>query len=57
MTLQEGHTYLTGRLGRDWEHKTIVFGPLFEPTGDMDAEIAELRAYFRGLKGKYPHAI
>lgn len=23
MTLQVGHTYLTGRLGRDWEHKTM----------------------------------
>ncbi len=30
----------------DWRSRTVTIGALFSPTGDMDADVAELRAVF-----------
>ncbi|MEP7043356.1 MAG: lysophospholipid acyltransferase family protein [Dokdonella sp.] len=37
----------------DYPSRTIGIGPLFEPTGDMPADIAALRAFYRPFRGKY----
>ena len=31
--------------------KTVGFGPLFQPTGDFEADLAEIRAFYQGKAG------
>lgn len=38
----------------DYEHRIAGFGPLLQPSGDMDADFAKLRAFYDGMKGKFP---
>jgi 1-acyl-sn-glycerol-3-phosphate acyltransferase len=38
----------------DGEHKTIRLLPAFEPSGDYDADLPKLRAYFEGVRGIKP---
>jgi len=38
----------------DGEHKTIRLHPAFEPSGDYDADLPKLRAYFDGVRGIRP---
>ena len=38
----------------DYAHKTGGIGPLFYPTGDIDKDMAEIRAFYAPFKGKYP---
>jgi len=38
----------------DGEHKTIRLFPAFEPSGDYDADLPRLRAYFEGVRGIKP---
>jgi 1-acyl-sn-glycerol-3-phosphate acyltransferase len=36
----------------DYEHKRSGLGPLFEPTGDVDADMASIKAFYAPFKGK-----
>ena len=38
----------------DWETRVIRFGDLLMPSGDMDADVAELKKFFEGAVGKRP---
>ena len=38
----------------DYKRKVGGFGPLFQPTGDYDADLAEIQAFYRGVSGKNP---
>lgn len=38
----------------DYGPKIIDYGEVFWPTGDIDADMAYLKEYFKGVKGKYP---
>lgn len=40
----------------DFEHKTIGFGPLFHTSGDTERDLAEIIAFYRPIRGKYPKA-
>jgi len=37
----------------DYPTRTIGLGPLFEPSGDVDADIARLRAFYAPWRGKH----
>jgi 1-acyl-sn-glycerol-3-phosphate acyltransferase len=37
----------------DYENRLVRFGPVIEPTGDVDADIARIEAYFLPIRGKY----
>ncbi|WP_332749546.1 lysophospholipid acyltransferase family protein [Hydrogenophaga sp.] len=36
----------------DYAHKRSGLGPLFEPTGDVDADMASIKAFYAPFKGK-----
>jgi 1-acyl-sn-glycerol-3-phosphate acyltransferase len=38
----------------DYDHKTVGLGPTFEPTGDIDRDMAEIQAFYRGRTGRHP---
>ncbi len=38
----------------DYEKRATLFGPLIEPSGDIEADMAKIRDYFRGVRGKRP---
>lgn len=38
----------------DYGPKIIDYGEVFWPTGDIDADMAYLKSYYAGVKGKYP---
>ena len=38
----------------DYGNKTGGIGPLFYPTGDIDADMKEIRKFYADIKGKYP---
>ena len=38
----------------DYEHKIVGFGPTFTPTGDLERDLAEIRAFYAPLKGRTP---
>lgn len=38
----------------DWGTKTVGFSAPFYPTGDYDADLPKLLAYFKDVKGKIP---
>ena len=37
----------------DYPSRTVGLGPLFEPSGDVDADVAELRAFYAPWRGKH----
>ncbi|QIL43930.1 glycerol acyltransferase [Acidovorax sp. HDW3] len=39
----------------DYERKVGGLGPLFVPTGDVDADMARIKAFYVPIKGKNPH--
>jgi 1-acyl-sn-glycerol-3-phosphate acyltransferase len=41
-------------LGFDYDQKAAVFLGLFEPTGDFDADLPKVLAFYQGLKGRNP---
>ena len=41
-------------LAFDYEHKMIRLGLPLMPTGNKEVEMAELRSFYAGIKGKYP---
>ena len=38
----------------DFEHKRIVLGDLYQPTGDNQADIANIKQWYTQFKGKFP---
>ena len=38
----------------DFEHKRIVLGDLYQPTGDNKTDIANIKEWYTQFKGKYP---
>jgi 1-acyl-sn-glycerol-3-phosphate acyltransferase len=38
----------------DYGRKVMGIGPTFEPTGDMEGDIAEMRACYEGVMGRHP---
>lgn len=38
----------------DYERKLSGLGPLFQPTGDVDADMQEIRRYYATIKGRKP---
>ena len=38
----------------DYSKKEINFGEVFWPTGDIEADMAYIKKYYTGVKGKYP---
>lgn len=43
------------KIALDYEHKIIKIAPPFYPSDDVDKDIAYLRNYFKGIKGKHAH--
>lgn len=39
----------------DYARKVVNFGPVITPTGDIDADMGPIRAFFAPAVGKYPH--
>ena len=39
----------------DFKAKHPGVGDLFYPTGDADKDIAEMKKFYVGMEGKYPH--
>lgn len=39
----------------DYGRKRINFGPTFQPTGDLEADLPKIQALFNGVVGKNPH--
>ncbi len=38
----------------DYSKKQAGFGPVIEPNGDIDSQLPEIQAYFKGIPGKNP---
>ncbi len=38
----------------DYPKKTGGFGPLIWPSGDIEADLEKIRAFYQGIHGKYP---
>jgi hypothetical protein len=38
----------------DYERKTSGLGPVFEPTGDIGADMVTIKAFYAPFKGKNP---
>jgi len=38
----------------DYAKKELGYGRLFQPTGDIDADINEIKAFYKGVSGKKP---
>jgi len=39
----------------DYGPKIIHYGEVFWPTNDLEADMAYLKKYFKGVQGKYPN--
>ena len=37
----------------DYAHKVGGFGPTFYPTGDLEADLADIRRFYAGISGRY----
>lgn len=37
----------------DYERKVSGLGPVFEPTGDVEADMAEIKRFYAGIKGRH----
>lgn len=40
----------------DFPNKRVGVGPTFYPSGDLDADMREIRAFYQGFRGKHPDA-
>ncbi len=38
----------------DYKRKVIGFGPIFMPTGDINADFEHIKAFYSGIPGRYP---
>jgi 1-acyl-sn-glycerol-3-phosphate acyltransferase len=41
----------------DYKSKTGGIGPVFQPTGDMEADMAGIRSFYSGISGRYPQPL
>lgn len=41
-------------VGFDYEHKVVEFKEPFYPSGDIEPEIEQIKAYYRTIKGRHP---
>lgn len=39
----------------DFKRKVAGFGPLFVPTGDIEADMPKIQQFYAGITGKLPH--
>ena len=39
----------------NYENRTVGFGKLLYPSGDIDDDMKIIAAYYQNMKGKYPH--
>lgn len=39
----------------DYAHKRAGIGPLFVPSGDVEADLAEIRRFYAGIRGRHAH--
>lgn len=39
----------------DYRRKTAGFGPMIAPSGDIEADVAQMRAFYAGITGRHPH--
>lgn len=52
IALRAGVPVVLGYL--DYGRKRAGFGPAFMPSGDIEADFAWIRAFYAGIRGKYP---
>ncbi len=38
----------------DYAKRATVFGPVFEPSGNLEADMRKIQAQYRGVRAKYP---
>lgn len=38
----------------DYTHKAVALGPVIEPTGNYEADLAQIKAHYATIRGKYP---
>lgn len=38
----------------DYKRKVGGFGPVFQPTGDINVDMVEIKYFYAGISGKYP---
>jgi 1-acyl-sn-glycerol-3-phosphate acyltransferase len=38
----------------DHRHKRATIGPVLMPTGDIEADLVDVRAFYEGVEGRYP---
>lgn len=38
----------------DYEKRASIFGPVIEPSGQIDEDLKKIRIFFQGVKGKHP---
>ena len=41
-------------VGLDYKRKAAIFLDTFYPTGDVEADMVKIKAYYEGIVGKYP---
>ncbi len=41
----------------DYKHKVCGLGPTINPTGDIDKDMAVIRAFYKTITGKYPEKV
>ena len=41
-------------IGLDYKRKVAIFLDTFVPTGDVEADMAKIKAYYVGIEGKHP---
>ena len=52
IALKAGVPILLGYI--DYARKRAGFGPLFYPTGDIDADMEKIRHFYKNIRGRYP---
>jgi hypothetical protein len=38
----------------DYEHKRAGLGPVFQPSGDIERDMATIKAFYAPFRGKHP---
>ncbi len=41
-------------VGIDYEKRATIFGPALDPSGNLEADMKEIQAWYRGVKAKHP---
>lgn len=53
LAVQSGVPVVLGFL--DYQHKMAGVGPALMPTGDLEADLDAVRAFYTGMQGRHPH--